>query len=127
MRSPATGRISIVDATAVASSRKASELSLIGLLGEPVAKAADGLDQVGRDLLAQPADEDLYRVAVAIEILVVEVLHELGARDDPLVVMHEIGEEAVLVRGQLDRLSVAGHACRSRVEPQRAAFDLAGG
>ena len=69
-----------VQAAAVANSRNASELVVIALLRQPVAEAADGLDHVGRDLLAQPADEHLDGVGVAVEVLLVEVLDQLGAR-----------------------------------------------
>src|SRR5690242_9923288 len=46
----------------------------VGLLlllraGEPVAEAADGLDAVGADLLAHPADEHLDGVGIAVEVL----------------------------------------------------------
>src|SRR5690606_27282042 len=109
-------RISIVETIAVANSRKASELSLIGLLGEPVTETADGLDQISRDFFTQPADEDLDRVAVAIEVLVIEMLDKLGARHHPLVVVHEVREQPVLVRRQLDRLTIARDAGRSRIE-----------
>ena len=49
---------------------------------DQVAEAAHGLDDVDAELLAQAADEDLDGVRVAVEILVVEVLGQLAARDD---------------------------------------------
>src|SRR6476659_4102534 len=106
MMAPATGRTSTTQAAAVANSRNASELVFIALLREPVAQAADGLDHVGRNLLAQPADEHLDGIAVAVEVLLVKVLDQLGAGDHALVVMHQVGEQAILVRGELDRLAI---------------------
>src|SRR3954454_6929887 len=99
MMAPAIGSTSKFQAAAVAKSRNASELVVIALLRQPVAQAADGLDHVGWDLLAQPADEYLDGVGIAVEVLLVEVLHQLGARHHALVVMHQVGEQAILVRG----------------------------
>ena len=62
---------------------------------------------------------------VAIEVLLVEMLDQLGARHDATVVVHHVGEQPVLVRGELDLLAVAGDARRLGVEPQRPALDLA--
>ena len=52
--------------------RSASELARIGRC-EQIAEAAHRLDQVGAEFLAQPADEDLDGVGIAIEILIVEM------------------------------------------------------
>jgi len=41
---------------------------------DAIAEAAHGLDHVDADLLAQPADEDLDGVRIAIEVLVIEML-----------------------------------------------------
>ena len=71
---------------------------------DDVAEAARGLDDVDAELLAQPADEDFDRVGIAVEVLLVEMLDDLGARDDAAGVMHQIGQEPVLVAGELDRL-----------------------
>src|SRR6476661_7106951 len=105
MIQPAMGSTTSTQAAAVTNSRKASELVFIAFLREAIAQAADGLDHIGRDLLAQPANEHLDGVGVAVEVLLVEMLDQLGARHDALVVMHEIGEQAILVRGELDRLA----------------------
>src|SRR5215510_1081676 len=97
---PATGRTSSTHAAAVAKSRNARELVRIALR-EPVAQAANGLDHVRRDLLAQASDEHLDSIGVAVEILLVEMRDQLGARDDAIVVMHQVGEQPILVRGEL--------------------------
>ena len=48
------------------------------------------LHDIDAELLAQAPDEHLDGVGVAVEILVVEMFDELGARHDPALVMHEI-------------------------------------
>src|SRR6476469_7738394 len=116
MMAPAIGSTSRFQAAAVAKSRNASELVVIALLRQPVAQAADGLDHVRRDLLAQPADEHLDGIGIAVEVLLVQMLDELGARHHALVVMHEIGEQPVLVGGELDRLATESDARRLSVE-----------
>ena len=90
-----------------------------------IAEPARGLDDVDAELLAQTADEDLDGVGIAVEILVVEMLDDLAARDDPPRVMHQIGEQPIFVAGQLDRDAVDGHAAGARVEPDRAGDELA--
>src|SRR6185503_13476991 len=65
---------------------------------DAVAEAAHRLDQLGRDLLAKAADEDLDGVGVAVEVLVVEMFDELGAGHHAVAVMKEIFEHAIFVR-----------------------------
>src|SRR5215470_13205662 len=125
MMAPAIGSTNNTHAAAVANSRNASELVFIALLREPVAEAADGLDHVRGDLLPKPADKHLDGVGISIKILFIEMLDQLGARDYPLVVVHEIGKQAVLVRGELDRLAVEGYPRGLGVEPQGPALDVA--
>src|SRR5262245_32322909 len=127
MTTPAMASTSSVHSAAVANRRKASELSVIAFAGEPIAKTPHGGDHVRRDLLAQTADEDLDRVAVAIEVLVIEMLNELRARHDTAVMVHEVGEQPVLVRGELDGLARERDARRLGVETQGAALDLGAG
>src|SRR5262245_56383274 len=74
--------------------------------GQQIAEAAHGLDHVDAELLADAADEYLDGVAVAVEVLVVEMLHQFGARHDAPGVMHQVGEQPVFVAGQLDRIAV---------------------
>src|SRR4051794_11413246 len=50
---------------------------------EDVAEAAHGLDHVHPELAAKPADEHLDGVGIPVEVLVVEMLHDLRARHDP--------------------------------------------
>ncbi len=44
-----------------------------------IAKAAHGLDHIDAELLAQPPDEDLDRVGIAIEILIIKMFHQFRA------------------------------------------------
>jgi NAD(P)H-hydrate repair Nnr-like enzyme with NAD(P)H-hydrate epimerase domain len=81
-------------------------------------RAPHGLDGVGRQLAPQPADEDLDRVAVAIEVLRVQVLGELAARDHRPRAVHQVGEQAELMARQRHGLAVHAHAATARVERQ---------
>src|SRR3546814_5826529 len=62
--------------------------------GEAIATAAHGLDRLERafrvELLAQAADEDFQHVGIAVEILLVDVLGEVGLRDQFAGVHHQV-------------------------------------
>ena len=92
-----------------------------------VAQAAHGLHHIDAELLAQASDEDFDRVRIAIEILVVKMLDDLAARDDPPAMVHQIGEQPIFMRGQLYRLAVDRHAPGFGVEPHRPALQFVGG
>ncbi|EGE60812.1 peptidase [Rhizobium etli CNPAF512] len=94
---------------------------------DAVAETAHRFDQVDAHLFAQAADEDLDRVGVAVEILVVHVLDQFGSRDDLAHVMHEIGKQPIFVRGQLQRRAVDRRLRGFGVEPHRPADDFRGG
>src|SRR5687767_14562334 len=100
-----------------------------GLVGvvEAVAKSTDGGDHVGTQLLADAGDEDLDGVGIAVEILVVDVFDQLGAADHLALVMHQVAEQLVLLRGQLDRLAGPRDAARAGVEPHVAGYQLGRG
>src|SRR5262249_20182857 len=121
---PATTSITTVQAAAERNNRSASELARIGQC-EQVAEAPYRLDHVDAELLANPSDEDLDGVGVAIKILIVKVLDQLGARHHAAGVMHEIGEQPIFVRGELDRIAVYRDAAGARIEPHRSAVELA--
>jgi len=55
------------------------------------------------------------------------MLDEFGARDHAAGMVHQIGQEPVFVRGQLDRRAVDADAAGPGVEPHRAAAELAAG
>src|SRR5262249_31773518 len=119
-----TTRMTTVQAAADKNRRRASELARIGR-GEQIAEPTHGLNHVDPKLLADAADEDLYRVAVAVEILVVEVLDQLGARSHAGAVMHEIGQQSVFVRGELDRIALDRDSAGAGIETHRPAVELA--
>src|ERR1700730_13734664 len=104
---PVTSRITTVQVAAEKNRRSASELARIGR-AEQIAQAADGLNDVDAELLADAADEGLDGVGIAVEILVVEMRDQLGARDHAAGMVHQIGEQPVFVRGELDRIAVDG-------------------
>src|SRR4029079_9194982 len=116
-----------VHAAAEARRLKARELSLIVRVREAVAEPADSLDEIDGKLLAQAPDEHLDGIGVAVEILLVEMLDQLGARDDALTMQHEISEHAIFVRGELDRATVHRHPRGLGVEAERSAFHLVAG
>jgi hypothetical protein len=60
---------------------------------------------------------------VAVEVLLVDVLGEVGLRDQLAGVHHQVLEHLVLVRGQVDVAAVDGHRLRGEVEHDRAAFE----
>src|SRR5262245_39881619 len=121
---PATTSITTVQAAAEKNRRRASELARIGQR-EQVAEAPHRLYHVDPELFANPSDEDLDRVRVAVEILIVEMLDELSARHDTAGVMHQIGEQSVFMRGQPDWIAVDRYAPGTGVEPHRSAVELA--
>jgi len=49
-----------------------------GRVFETVAKAADGRDDIGTEFLADARDEDLDRIRIAVEILIVDMFDQLG-------------------------------------------------
>src|SRR5690606_26557369 len=101
-------------------SRAASELSLIRRIGQAIAEAADGTDPLAADLLAQSSDEDLDNIGIPVEVLVVDVLGQLGARDDSALVVHQVGQQPVFLRRQPHRLAGEADASGARVEAQVA-------
>ena len=124
-------------AVAETNRRSASELARIlresnrpraGIMrraGKQIAEAAHGLDDLDAELLADAADEHFDGVGVAVEVLVVEMLDQFGARHHAPGVMHQIGEQPVFVAGELDRIAVDRDAPGARVEPHRPAGEFA--
>src|SRR5258705_13805206 len=121
---PATTSITTVQAAAEKNSRNASELARIGQC-EQVTEASYRLDYVDPQLLANPSDEHLDGVGIAIKVLVVKMLDQLRARHHAAGMMHEIGEQPIFVRGELDRIAIHRDAPGAGVEPHRPAVELA--
>ena len=55
------------------------------------------------------------------------MIDQLAARNDPAGVVHQVGEQPVLVAGELDRLAVDADPSGARVELYRADHQLVGG
>ena len=68
------------------------------------------------ELLADARHEHFDGVGIAVEILVVDMLDELGPADHLALVVHEVGQELVFLRGELHRLAGLGDLARARVE-----------
>src|SRR6185503_1917710 len=91
---------------------------------ETVTEAADGGDDVGAQFLADARDEYLDGVRIAVEILVVDMLDELGPADHLALVVHEVGQQFIFLGRELDRLAVLGDLARARVEADIAGLEL---
>jgi len=103
-------RPAMVHTAATRIRRPASELRLrvIAVLNlvrslEAVSKAAYRLNQVRVELLAEASDEHFDRVRIAIEVLIIEMLHEFRTRNHAAAMMGEVGKQAIFERGELDR------------------------
>src|SRR5438067_3049590 len=119
-----TARMTTVQAAAEKNRRSASELARIGR-GEHVAEPAHSLDHLDAELLADASHEDLDRIRVAVEILVVKVLDQFGTRDHAASVVHEIGQQPVFVRSELDRIAVDCDPASASIETHRPASEFA--
>src|SRR4051794_3491546 len=113
-----------VQAAADKNNLSASELARIWRIQE-VTESTYGLDHIHAELLADAADKDLDRVGVAIEVLVVEMLYQFGPRHHAAGVVHEIGQQPVFVRGQLDRIAIDADPARARVQAYRTTIEFA--
>src|SRR3954464_7379559 len=122
---PVTTRIITVQVVAEKKSRRASELRRIARRSEEIAKSPHGLDDVDAELLANAPDEDFDGVGIPIEVLVVEMLDQLAARHHAAGMVHEIREQTIFVRGELDRVAVDADAAGAGVEAHAAAIELA--
>src|SRR3990167_795428 len=87
---------------------------------EAVTEATDGRYHISAQLLANPGDEDLDRIRIAVEILIVDMLDQFGSADYFALVVHQVAQQLVFLRRQLDRLACAGDAAGTRIEPDRA-------
>lgn len=86
---------------------------------EPVAQAAMGADGLGAQLLAQPAHDDLDRVAFGIaQAGAGQRLFDAATGADAARAARQAAEHGPLHRRQLDRLSAAAKPARAHVEQQ---------
>src|SRR5262245_17813891 len=112
---PVSTRITTIQVVAEKNKRSASELARIGpypvtvalaglariLRSEQIPEPAHGLDHIDAELFPDAPDEHLDGVGVAVEILVVEMLDQFGARHHPAAVMHQVGQKPIFVAGEL--------------------------
>src|ERR1051326_6553130 len=97
---PVAMRMTTVQAVAHKNKRTASELARIGRR-QQITEPPHRLDDIDPELFANPPNEDLNGIGVAIKILIVKMLDQFGARDYPPGMVHEIGQQPVFVRCQL--------------------------
>src|SRR4029077_5156004 len=119
-------RIITVRPVAQRNRRKASELARIGRR-QQITETAYRLNDIDAELFANAPDEYLDRVGVAVEILIVEMLDRLGARAHASGMMHQIRQQPVFVRGELDRIAVDRDAAGTGIEADRPASEFAFG
>ena len=81
----------------------------------------------GAELLADARDEHFDGVRIAVEVLIVDMLDEFGPADHLALVVHEVGEELVLLSGELDRLAVLGDLAGARIEADVTGDELGRG
>ena len=83
---------------AMAIRRRRRELPLIFIapanrivrFAKAIAQAAHGPDQIGPGFAPQTSDEDFYGIGILVEILIIEMLHQLRAGDDLALMMHHV-------------------------------------
>src|SRR6478735_1285767 len=111
------------------SARRATDTA--GLLAardsEPITAATDRLDgfqlAFGVELLPEATDEDFQDIGVAVEILLVDVLGEIGLRDELAGMQHEVLEHLVLVARQVHARAVDADRLCGQVQADRAAVE----
>src|SRR6185312_5355158 len=86
-----------------------------------VAEVADGFDESGTEFSAESGDEDFHRVRVAIEALGINMFGEFALRDDATTVVHEIGEHAEFVAGEIYLDAFDGNFAGAWIENERTA------
>src|ERR1700730_9382063 len=122
---PVATRMTTVTAVADRNRRSASELACIGRRRQQITEAAHGLDDLDAELLANAADEHLDGVGIAVEILIVEMLDQFGARYHAARMVHQVRQQPVLMRGELDRRATHRNPPGTAVEPHWPAQKLA--
>src|SRR5258706_2949466 len=106
---PPTTSPTTVQIAAAAIRRAERELNLRAIFGvrifKAIAKATHRLNEIGVQLSPQASDEHLDCIGVAIEILIIKMLHELCARNHPALVVSQILQKTVFQRRQLYTIS----------------------
>src|SRR3546814_17734039 len=78
------------------------------------------------DVCSSDLDEHLDRVRIAVEILIVDMLDQLGTRYDLALVMEQIGQQFILLRRQLHRSEErrVGKECVSKCRSRWSPYHL---
>jgi hypothetical protein len=84
-------------------------------------------NRVRIELAPQASDQHLYDIAVALEVLIVKALGELGLGNDFSGPQHQVLENAVLERRELDGPVLYSNRLRTRVEHDWATAQLRAG
>ena len=91
---------------------------------ETIAATAYGFDRleraVGVEFLAQATDEHFEDVRIAVEVLLINMLGQIGFRDQFARMHHQILQHLVFVAGQIDVLAADSDGLRGEVECDRA-------
>src|SRR5207237_1482950 len=91
----------------------------------PAAQRLDGTQLVLRvELAAQAPDQHLDDVAVALEVLVIQALGQFRLGDHIPGAQHQVLENAVLERGELNGCAAHCHGLRARIQHHRSAIEL---
>src|SRR6185369_98553 len=85
-------------------SRRAAQFGIF----QRIAKPAHRLNEARVEFLAQAAYEDFDRVGIAIEVLIVKMLHQFGARYYLAAMMGKISEQPIFLAGEFYRIAVEG-------------------
>src|SRR5688500_570122 len=106
----------------VSRARTVSNIAIALVDAEGITRAAARLDEPQWltivDLASQPLDIDLNQVRCWIKAVVPYVLRDVGAADDLRPPPHQILEQRVLLRGELDDSSAARDASRACVHDE---------
>src|SRR5690349_14679471 len=100
--------------------RKLDVRSSLGRATDAVSRPAHGMDQWGRKALvhlaAQPADQGFDDVGARIEMQVPDLFEQHRAGDHLTRIAHQIFQQAILARLQLDRLITPPYCTCQQVE-----------
>jgi len=85
-------------------------------LRHAITLAAHRLDRVCFQLYAQPPDEDLNGVGIAVEVQGIDVFDHFAARNNLACPMHQELQHPQLKCGKLDDIAILRDSCRPSIE-----------
>src|SRR6266550_7053693 len=118
---PATARATVRRASEAARSRPRRDNPTLLSRPKAVADEADRMDERRSQpvqFLAQVRHEGLHNVVVPVEVVVPHMIEDLGLREHPAGVEHEVAEEVELGGGEVDLGPVAAHLVGLLVEDE---------